>query len=179
MKKTLSLVMICILMLTLATGTAFAAAGTTESGNEVPVYLKAPAIGDGGAGIDFTITDRITMTATAGSTELDITDLVVTNNAETGKLRIDSIETEAMEGWTVKPDNAAYFANLKADTKEFSLVSEGNDFAANARAEYDDTKLVAPSAGTQTIAFSGHIGTFLTAVNDVQVAKVVATISVY
>ncbi|MBQ1958859.1 MAG: hypothetical protein II354_00400, partial [Firmicutes bacterium] len=72
MKKILSVTMILVLMMTLATGTAFAAEEKYARENEVPVYLTAPAIGDGAGGIDFTITDRIDMKATAGSTVLDI-----------------------------------------------------------------------------------------------------------
>ncbi len=179
MRKILSVTMIFVLMLTLTTGTAFAAAGTTANGNEVPVYLNAPAIGDGDGGIDFTITDSITMTASAGSTVLTIDSLTVTNNSEAGQLKIDSLEASAEAGWTIKADDADYFANLKADTNQFSLVSEGNDFAETSELSYGESKLVAANGGSQTIAFSGHAGTFKTAVQNVKVAKVVATVSVY
>lgn len=179
MKKILTTAMILVLMMTLAAGTAFAATGTTAQGNEVPVYLIAPAIGDGAGGIDFTITDRITMTAAAGSSVLSITDLEIKNNAATGQLRLDSIEASTETGWTIKSDNEKYFAELKAGTKEFSLVSEGNDFSANAKKEYGDDKLIAPGQEPLKISFTGHIGTFLTAVSDTQVAKITATVSPY
>jgi len=180
MRKILTVTMIFVLMMTLSAGTAFAAEGTTANGNEVPVYLNAAAISEGpGAGIDFTITDKITMTADAGDTVLEIDDLVVTNNASAGQLKIESIEVSAEAGWTIAEDDAEYFNNLKADSKQFSIVSEGNDFADTAKKTYGENKLVAANGGTQTIEFTGHIGTFINAVNNTKVAKVVATVSVY
>lgn len=178
MKKILSTSMILVLMMTLTTGTAFAATGTTAQGNTVPVYLSAPAISDG-AGIDFTITDSITMTAESGSTALEITDLEITNNAKVGQLKVDSLEASAATGWTMKTDTESYFTGLKADTKEFSLVCGDNDFANTAKKEYGETKLLAADGGSQTFEFTGHIGTFTTAVTSTKVAEIVATVSVY
>lgn len=179
MKKILSVTMILVLMMTLATGTAFAGNGKTAQENEVPVYLTAPAIGDGAGGIDFTITDRIDMKATAGSTVLDIDKLVIVNNAATGQLRLESIQAVAENGWTIKKDDASYFANLKADTEEFSLVTDGNDFSVNATKTYGEPKLIAPDKVPVEISFTGHIGTFLNPIPDTQVAKIIATVSPY
>lgn len=179
MKKILSVTMILVLMMTLATGTAFAGNGKTAQENEVPVYLTAPAIGDGDGGIDFTITERINMTASTGSTELTITSLTITNEAVAGKLRLDSIEAVTETGWTLHADEELHFAELKADTKEFSLVAEENDFAVNPIKTFGDTILISPKGGSKAIGFTGHIGTFLSAIPDMQVAKIIATVSPY
>ena len=182
MKKILSVSMILVLMMTLTAGTAFAAEGTmagkTTEGNTVPVHLTAPAISDG-AGIDFTITDKITMGAAADSTVLTITDLVITNNAKVGQLKVDSIEAAAATGWTIVADDADYFVKNKVDKKEFSLVCGSNDFAETAKVTYGETKLLAANGGTQTFEFDGHIGTFSTAVSDTKVAEIIATVSLY
>jgi len=178
MKRLLTVLTVITLVCTMTTGLCFAGTGELGSGNEVPVILSVAGVSDG-AGIDFTITDEITMSAAAGSTLLNVSGMTITNNASAGQLKVDSLEAAAEEGWTIKADDADYFAELKADTKEFSLVSEGNDFGQVPKKEFGESKRIAPSGGTQTFAFSGHIGTFRTAVTDTKVAEIIATISVY
>ena len=181
MKKILSVTMILVLMMTPATGTAFAAegpiAGKIEGGNTVPVYLNAAAMGDG-AGVDFTITNGITITASASSTVLTIDDLVITNNAQKGQLRVDSLKAAAAEGWTIKEDSETYFAENAANRKEFSLVYDNHDFAVNAEKTLNDSNLIAAGSNL-TFDFEGHIGTFTSPVNNAKVAEIVATVSVY
>ena len=170
--------MVVALLSTCSIGMAFAAEGSTSQGNTVPVTLSAPALGDD-AGIDFTISDSITMAASAGTTALTISDLVITNKATVGQLSVDSLKATAASGWTIKANDADYFKTVKADTQEFGLSCDTHDFATNATMELAD-KLVAPNDGTQTFSFTGNIGTFTEAINaGTQVAEIVATVSIY
>lgn len=178
MKKTskiLSIVTVIALIAAMSTGMCFAATSLDGAG-EVPVKLTAPSISD--AGIDFSVSDAVTMTSTARTTALTITDFVVTNNAVSGQLQLDKLEAVAETGWNLVADTTD-FAKLAADTKEFSMVTEGQDLSAAAKTYSAAEKLVAPNAGTVNIAFTGKIGTFKTAIDAQQVAHLVPTLSVY
>ena len=188
MKKLLAVVLTIAMMTVMTTGMCFAA---TTNSSTVPVNLDAPAIGeyvdpDGEpgsgdeyiVGLSFTVTEKIDMTATVGTTELEITDLTVTNNAPVGQLKVDSLEVTAAEGWALAAKDTE-FELQKSDSKVFSFVlaEDGFDFSTGVKS-FGETKLVAPNDGTQTFEFEGEIGTFMTEV-ETQVASVVATISVY
>lgn len=186
MKKTnriLSIVTVIALIAAMSTGMCFAATGTTslDAAGEVPVNLTAPAIADNG--IDFSVSEAITATNVAGSTAVTYSDFVVTNYAVTGQLQLDKIHAEKVGEWTLKTDSVDYFKNVKADTKEISMVTEGQDLSAGDKTYTGGEKLVAPGNGTVNgtlnISFTGNVGTFKTAVNATQVAKVVPTLSVY
>lgn len=182
LSKLLSIVSVVAICASMSTGMAFAAtpanhANALADAGEVPVKLTAPAIAD--AGIDFSVSESITATNTAGSTAVTYSDLVVTNHAVTGQLQLDQVHAEGVDGWTLKADSVDYFKAVKADTKEISMVTEGQDLSAADKTYTAAEKLVAPGNGTVEIAFSGNVGTFKTALNASQVAKVVPTLSVY
>ena len=173
MKKILSLIMVVALLSTCSIGMAFANE-TTAGGKTVPVELTVPAVSD--SGIEFTISEKITMTAAANSTTLTVSDLVVENLKEVGVLDLTSVKVTAREGWTIKDNTADYFKTVKADTKEFGLSCGTHDFATAAELAFTD-KQINPQ-GQQTVSFTGNIGTFTVAATTM-VADVVATIAVY
>ena len=179
LSKLLSIVSVVAICASMSTGMAFAGTGTTSlaSAGEVPVKLTAPAIAD--AGIDFSVSESITASNVAGTTAVTYSNFVVTNHAATGQLQLDNIHAEGVDGWTLKTDNADYFKAVKADTKEISMVTESQDLSAGDKSYAGGEKLVAPGNGTVEISFTGNVGTFKTALNASQVAKVVPTLSVY
>lgn len=185
LSKLLSIVSVVAICASMSTGMAFAAtpanhANALADAGEVPVKLTAPAIAD--AGIDFSVSESITATNTAGSTAVTYSNLVVTNHAVTGQLQLDQVHAEGVNDgvndWTLVADTTD-FTKVKADTWQFSMVTEGQDLSANDKTYSAAEKLVAPGNGTVEIGFTGNIGTFKTAISSKQVAKVVPTLSVY
>ncbi len=182
MKKTnriLSILTVIALIAAMSTGMCFAATGMTDlaSAGEVPVKLTAPAIA--AAGIDFSVSEAVTANNVAGTTAVTYSDFIVTNYAVTGQIQLDKIHAEGVNDWALHADSVDYFKNVKADTKEISMVTEGQDLSAGDKTYSAAEKLVAPGNGTLNISFTGNVGTFKTAVNATQVAKVVPTLSVY
>lgn len=186
MRKGLSILLALILVIG---GSTFAFASTLGEQPPIPVWLTAPAIGDSGGGgsgeggivggVDFSITDKVPMTVTPGSSTLNFPDIKVTNNANTGHLLIYKVEVETVNGWTLKPDKASYFEKLKADTKELSIVADGvHDFATNSIYLLGESKLVAPKGESNTVSFSGHVGTFTQEMKCI-VANIIPTIAIY
>ena len=169
MKKILSIVTVIAIIAMMSTGMCFAAT------QDVPVKLTAPAISD--AGIDFSVNaEGIKAEAATGTTTLTYDDLKITNNATVGQIKLDSVSATAETGWTLKADDADYFKGLKADTKEFSMVTEGQDLSEAAKT-YTDNKI---AAGAEiTVSFTGNIGTFTEAITATQIAKVVPTVSIF
>lgn len=182
MKKTnriLSILTVIALIAAMSTGMCFAATGNTDLSNpgEVPVKLTAPAISV--AGIDFSVSEAITATNVAEQTKVTYANLVITNHAKTGQLQLDKIHAEGVNDWTLHEDSVDYFKAVKADTKEISMVTEGQDLKTGDKTYSAAEKLVTPNEGTVEISFTGNVGTFKTAVDAAQVAKVVPTLSVY
>lgn len=184
MKKLMSLLLIAILVIS-ATSMCFAAT-TLGPQSPIPIEVTVPAIGtssggtggSSGTGVDLSITEKVTIASTAGSPVLQFGDIVVTNHANTGQLKIAKVEVTAANGWTIKPDSESYFKNLKSNTKEVSIVADGvHDFSEGPYI-LGETKLVKPDDGEATITFSGHIGTF-TKAETYTVAHAVLTIEAY
>ena len=178
MKRSFTVLITIMVIFTMATGMCFATTGSLGSNNVVPVMLNLQAIGLNGSGIDFTINDTINMTAASGDCNLVIDSLVITNNSSAGQLKVDSMEITPKVGWSINKDDKDYFANLKAGTKQFSMICDGHDFGETSKAEYGETKLV-PASGNLTFDFSGHIGVFKSTFTDHEVASAVVTVSVY
>ena len=179
MKKAISLVLIVAMLVTLSCSMAFAATVNQTGGKDIQVLLTTEA-----EGVDFTINDSITLAAEAGSTELEISPLEISNNKLIGQLVVESLELTGNNTWTVVSDETE-FKNLPADTKQFSMVCNGHDFAEDAKLELgQQADYIAPAADedtptTKTYTFTGHIGSFTTAITEpANVATMVATISV-
>lgn len=146
----------------MATGACFA---STET---VPAHINVPA-----TTIDFSVTEKINMTATANSENLTVDSLEVTNNSDMGVLNIDSIQATAVTGWSLVADTTD-FATLNANANKFSLVADGSfDMSTGA---YQAAGTVAPAA-TDTTVLSGKTGMVTTVLSDVKVADVVVTVS--
>lgn len=162
MKKVLSTVLVVVMLMAMATGACFA---STET---IPAHINVPA-----TSIDFSVTEKINMTATANSATLTVDSLAVTNNSAMGVLSIDSVEATAANGWTLVADTTD-FANLSANAKQFSLVADtAKDMSTG---KYQAAGTVAPGM-TDTTSFTGKTGMVTAALNDVKVADVVVTIS--
>lgn len=180
MKKGLSILLALAFIMT--AGSTYAFASSVGEQAPIPVWLNAPAIGDSGeeiiGGVDFSITDKVPGSVTPGSSVLSFPNVTVTNNAATGQLKIEQVEAKAVNGWFLKPDKASYFKNLKADTKELSIVADNtHDFALNSVYVLGDTKLVSPGKSA-SVSLSGHVGTFTTAMKCI-VANIIPTIAIY
>lgn len=136
--------------------------------SSVPAHLNVTA-----SAVSFTITEKINMTAAAGSPDLTIDDLVVTNTGSMGKIKLESLNVNAEQGWTLVADDTD-FKNMSVDQKKFSLVSESHDFAANADMSVGKT---ANPDEQITMKFKGNTGASSSAITDTKVATIVATIA--
>ncbi|MBQ9960317.1 MAG: hypothetical protein IJP00_00250 [Firmicutes bacterium] len=171
MKKLLSITTVISIMTIAACGSCFAGTLDADSVNTVPVYLTTPGIE-----IDFTISEKITMTATAGTAEATVTDLEITNNSTMGQIEVQKLQATAKSGWTIVSDTSD-FANMAADSKKISLVSDGHDFSSGIKTFADDEKLV-NATKTVNIDFTGKTCATKTATASGHVADVVATIAI-
>lgn len=175
MKKILSIITVIALIVAMSTGMCFA--GVLIDGvGDVPVTLTVPAVS--GSGIDFSVSEGITMVSSVGSTALTISDFTVTNNGDAAQIQLEKIEATAQNGWSIVSDTTD-FKLKESDVKEFSMVTEGHDLSTGAKVYAGGEKLAAPNAGVMTVSFTGNIGTFKTPINDQQVAKITPTLSVY
>ena len=131
-------------------------------------YMTVPA-----TLIDFEITDRIDMVGSAGSTDLTVTDLVVTNKSDIGVLSVTSVEAEPITGWTLADQNTAW-KNLAANAQTFGLVAGGSfDMATGAYAPAGDIE----AGQSQTTKFTGNVGLVTNAINAEKVADVIVTVA--
>jgi hypothetical protein len=105
-----------------------------DKGEPIPAYITTkPVDDDSSAVLDFYITKEILMGAKAGQQELEVTDITVKNNSKTGIIEVSKIDITSANGWTLISKDALgkynaedntyeYFADKKADTKEFYLA---------------------------------------------------------
>lgn len=171
MKKILSIVSVISLMTIATCGNCFAGTLDTDSVNTVPVYLNTPGIE-----IDFTISEKITMTATAGTPEATVSNLEIKNNSTMGQIEVQKLQVTAKDGWTIVTDSSD-FANMAADSKKISLVHDNHDFSAGVKTFANDEKLI-NATKTLTISFSGKTCATKAATSSGHVADVIATLAV-
>lgn len=165
-KKILSMFLVAVMLLTLGTSFAFAASDPSQS---VPAHITVAA-----TSIDVTVPQKITMTAAAGNPALTITDYTVKNNSTLGTIKVDSLKVTAVPGWTIVEDTTD-FTSMAANAQKFSFMHGTHDFATADTEALSAANTAAPSA-TATFSFTGKTGVVTSAIEDVQVATVVATL---
>ena len=171
-KKVSSILLVIALVLTCSVGTCFAGTLPANSSNTVPVFLTV----DGELSIDFTISEKITMTGSANSEDLVVSNLLITNNGPMGQIEVKKLELTAESEWSVM-DSEADYPNMKADSKKFALVCDGHDFSDGAKVYQEDNFLVDVSK-TGTIDFSGKTCPTTSSLSDERVANVVVTVGI-
>lgn len=135
---------------------------------DTKVYVNVAA-----TGIDFTVTESVTLTGTADSTDLSASNIVVTNNSTVGVLNISSIAATAEDGWTLA-NQSTDWSTLPANDSKIGLVADGTcDLAAGA---YTGAGSVNPGS-SDTTTLSGNTGMVTTALSNEQVAKVTVTVA--
>ena len=166
-KKILSL--ICVLsMVICSSAVAFA------DDSNVAAYMTVPA-----TAIDVTVTESIDMTGAANAVDLTVDKVTVTNNSAAGVVNIDKVAATAAAGWTLV-DAATDFKALSANAKKLSLTPTLGS------STWDITKTCPTFAAADSnvgagaskdITFAGKTGVVTTAVNHVQAATIVVTLS--
>ena len=156
----------CVFMIAvLVTGSAAMAFAESSS---VPAHLNVTA-----SAVSFTITEKINMTASAGSPTLSIDDLVVTNTGKMGKIKLDTLNVKADQGW-VLVENDTDFVNMSVNQRKISIVSGTHDFAENPNMTVGTT---ANPGGKITVELDGKTGAVSSAISDLKVATIVATVA--
>ncbi len=171
-KRVSSIVLVIALALVCSVGTCFAGTLPADSANTVPVYLTV----SGELTIDFTISEKITMTGTADSAVVDVSDLSITNNGTMGQIEVKKLEANTEAGWSIE-DSDSDFVNMAANSKKIGLVYDDHDFADGAKNLAEDEVLVNASA-TENISFAGKTCPTTEEINDLKVANVVATVAI-
>lgn len=166
-KKILSL--ICVLsMVHSSSAVAFA------DDSDVAVYMTIPA-----TAIDVTVTESINMTGSANSVDLAVDKVTVTNNSAAGVINIEKVSATAAAGWALV-DASTDFKALNANAKKLSLTPTLGS------STWDITKTCPTFAkadsnvgagASKDITFTGKTGVVTTAVNHVQAATIVVTLS--
>ena len=166
-KKILSL--ICVLsMVHSSSAVAFA------DDSDVAVYMTIPA-----TAIDVTVTESINMTGSANSVDLAVDKVTVTNNSAVGVINIEKVSATAAAGWALV-DASTDFKALNANAKKLSLTPTLGS------STWDITKTCPTFAAADSnvgagaskdITFAGKTGVVTTAVNHVQAATIVVTLS--
>lgn len=121
--------------------------------------------------MDFEITEQINVSA-IGSTTLNVTPIVISNNGNPDSLNIDSITATAGENWTLVPASTDFDA-LENDARQISISAAGVDLSTGA---YTDAGKVSASSSKQ-ISMTGKTGLVTEAITGETVASVVVTVS--
>ena len=167
MKKLLSIALSVAMLAAMSTSFCFAAA--SDPSQSVPAHITVAS-----TPIDVTVSEKITMTATAENPELTITDYVLTNNSTLGTIEVSKLKTTAVSGWTLVADSTD-FASMEADAQKFSFKHGSHDFGTAAEETLSASNTAAPTASVN-FNFTGKTGVVTSPLNDVKVADVVATI---
>lgn len=122
--------------------------------------------------LDFTVTESIDMTASMGSTDLDITDLNV-NNLGSKTITVSSVQVDdVVNGWMLTA-NTTDFAALAKDSKKFSFaigefdLSKG-PYTAGGNISADKQKV---------FKLTGKTGVVSTAIKRQHIANLIVTVA--
>lgn len=122
--------------------------------------------------IDVSVPDKFTMKGKAKKTELEISPLVVTNNASGNSLYLLEVKYGGdVSPWTLVPDSTN-FAGLKKNQHKYSLVIEGTDLKEGAKTYAEE---IAPKE-SYSITMTGKTGLSTEAASIAQAGSLVLTV---
>lgn len=122
--------------------------------------------------VDFTVTEKINMSAIAGRNELKADRLDIINNGDMGILNIDSVRAETANGWELVR-NDEDFSVMPQNSKKISvLADEMHDMIE----EYKNAGEIKPGMSC-TVEFKGNTGIVTETVADEKAADIVITVS--
>ena len=171
-KRVSSIVLVIALVMVCSIGTCFAGTLPADSTNTVPVLMTI----NGELSIDFTVSERITMVGNAMSSNVNVSDLCITNNSAMGQIELKQLEVTTEEGWRIM-DEGVDFVNKAANSKIFSLTSGTHDFS-NGKKVYEEDAFLVDSKKTQTVSFKGQTCPTTEEIKNLKVANVIATIAI-
>jgi hypothetical protein len=170
MKKK-AIMLLAIAAITFQTaGLCFATSTTPSNNSPASIY---GFINVDATPLNFRVTEQVNMRAKAGSTTLEVDDIIVTNDSTVGVIKVSSVEVEATDGWSLQASDTKW-AEISADSKKFSLLLDGYDFATNKVKSTDFS--VDPNAATTTIKLTGSTGIVKSVVSKEKAAKIILTI---
>ncbi len=121
--------------------------------------------------LDFTVSESITMTGTANSANLTVSDLTV-ENLGSKAITVSSVQVDnILNGWTLAA-NSTDFAALAKDSKMFSLVIGEFDLSKGA---YTAGGTIAVD-GQKVFKLTGKTGIVSKSINQQQVANLIVTV---
>ena len=126
------------------------------------------------AELDFTLSEKITMTADGSKPDLNISTLVIHNNSAELFLSVDKIEVSGGdESWRIVPDDTDFF-NMASNMHQFSLTVENHDFYYGA---FTPSAMELRPNGSVEVGLDGKTGISTDAVEDMQIGYLAVTIS--
>lgn len=178
MKKTLSIILALCLVFTM-TSVAFAADKETA----VKLVVSDDTTG-GGAGtiatVDVEVPEAIVITAQKDTVVATVEDYTIANKAKTSYIVLDALELTAAgtDGWTKAAYNEAAFKALAYNTKQFAMQAKiGEGSYTDLNSKWSNIAQNINAEETLTVSLQALIPTQSAAINNTQIAKLVATIS--
>lgn len=181
-----------IVTIALLSSSCFAYADTVKVPMDLVVSSKV---------IDVSVTEKVNSSAAKGSANASVSDITVRNNAANSVYLLSAAYGGDISPWTLVSDSTN-FASIGKNQNKYSLTADGQDLKSGSK---DYFKELAPSESytikmhgthdfgttptesltssntaapgkTATFALTGKTGIVTTAITDVNVAKVVATL---
>lgn len=140
----------------------------------LPLGMAACSEGAYAGELDFTVSERVTMTADGRRPELMISGLMIENHSNEAYIGVDRIEvTDMPEDWSLVPENTD-FVNLASNSHQISLSAESHDFFHGA---YCPASLRITPGTSASVQLSGKTGAVTAAVEDLYIGNLTVTVS--
>lgn len=140
----------------------------------LPLGMAACSEGAYADELDFTVSERITMTADGSRPELMISGLMIENHSDETYIGVDRIEvTDIPQGWNLVPESTD-FVNLACNSRQISLSTENHDFFHGA---YCPASLQITPGTSESVQLSGKTGAVTAAVEDLYIGNLTVTVS--
>ena len=180
MKKKILAITLALCLVFAMTSVAFAA----DKNTDVHLVVSDDAVSGGGSGtiatVDVTVPTKIVITAQPDTVVATVEQYSIKNNAKTSYIVLDALELTAAEAgnWTKAAYSETAFKALAYNTKQFAMrakIGEGQYTDLNNKWTSINQNINAED--TLSVSLEALIPTQSQAINDVQIAKLVATIS--
>ena len=136
--------------------------------SDIPLVLSMPV-----TEIDVIVSERVLLDGQAGTADLSVSPLTVTNNGNVGTIVVSEISVATQNGWNLA-SKVSGFEKMGANVKKFYLGYKDHDFV---KGSFTGTIAELAPGNTSTIQLSAMAGAQTEAISDITIANVVLTIN--
>lgn len=122
---------------------------------------------------DFTTSESIVINNVPGTTELNISPLVIDNYGPA--LTIDNIRVEGISGWNILNYSTTDWANISADSKCLGIISGEVDLSQGPIINQGNIGV----NESRTFRFNGHIGARRVAISSEKIANIITSVTIH